>query len=60
MDYTEFKVNILDLLARYSQIHEDNPIRVEAVNTHCFALYEAEIRQEPDDDSSNVAPSSVL
>jgi hypothetical protein len=50
MDYMELKVNILDLLARFSQIHPRNPVRQDSRVPHGFALCEAGIREFTDDD----------
>jgi hypothetical protein len=50
IDCMEFKVNILDLLARFSDIHPDNPVRQEARYAHGNSLCEeAEIRTVDDD-----------
>ncbi len=50
IDCMEFKVNILDLLARFSEIHSDNQFRQDAQIAHAFSSFEeAEMRTEEND-----------
>jgi hypothetical protein len=50
IDYMEFKVNILNLLARFSDIHPDNLVRQEAQYAHAYSLFEeAKIRTVDED-----------
>lgn len=55
IDCMESKVNILDMLARCSQIHPHNPVREECRSAHCFALCEAGTREFTDADDAEAS-----